>query len=511
MATDFTQDSVLHFLQSSGGSVKNSDLLLHFGTFLRDHADRFRNRDLFKKFVNCVATVKQEQGVSYVVLRKKFRGHVPEGGGAGSSGPPRLPAGRNTEPSPENANLNPAASRERPRLKPRLREETAPAPLGEIARKTILPAAGIIVNNNNNNVETNLNLKQQQQLISTPKLSAGPAAAQIPEKTELKTPSLPQPPAQDQHSKVGQTRVGFGPPPGITPVVSAVRASSQQVPVPETPREREASMQPEGGLHQDPALHHVSLHPEVAPRRTRYRQSYKSAVSYDEDEEEEEEVPMRQGSAGGAWPLSTPLEHSERVISASSPCIIDPPPPAVSSSSSSERKLPKIYIQDVKGETLPPCGPGWGLESGAELRGQWAGPGLEPVLGDTMSTRRSLPSEAERYMPSPDRAEVRNIHPDRRYSQPAGVQLEVRQGSGQTAWLSSSHSSIFSPSSDAGFSSDWLPSDSPRGSAWNSSYEDLQARAGDNLFFLVNKSTKNEKTKNQSIELILISIVCIKA
>lgn len=76
MATDFTQDSVLHFLQFMGGRVKNSELLAHFKTFLRDHENQTRNRQLFKTFVNSVAVVKSEEGVSYVVLRKKCLGQV---------------------------------------------------------------------------------------------------------------------------------------------------------------------------------------------------------------------------------------------------------------------------------------------------------------------------------------------------------------------------------------------------------------------------------------------------
>uniref|UniRef100_A0A3B4ZX60 SOWAHA-C winged helix-turn-helix domain-containing protein n=1 Tax=Stegastes partitus TaxID=144197 RepID=A0A3B4ZX60_9TELE len=105
-----TQDAVLHFLQSSGGSVKNADLLLHFRPFLRDHAERDRNRELFKKFVNSVATVRQTDGVSFVVLRKKFRGHVPGGGAeGGTSGAPRLHAGANGQRTPENAHRSPAS------------------------------------------------------------------------------------------------------------------------------------------------------------------------------------------------------------------------------------------------------------------------------------------------------------------------------------------------------------------------------------------------------------------
>ncbi|CAK6978011.1 uncharacterized protein LOC128380656 [Scomber scombrus] len=79
MATDFNQESVLHFLQSRGGKVQKLDLLLHFRPFLL--GDRSPNRDLFKTFVNSVATVKQEQGIDYIILRKKFRVHVPGGGG----------------------------------------------------------------------------------------------------------------------------------------------------------------------------------------------------------------------------------------------------------------------------------------------------------------------------------------------------------------------------------------------------------------------------------------------
>ncbi|XP_068562078.1 ankyrin repeat domain-containing protein SOWAHB-like isoform X2 [Cebidichthys violaceus] len=493
MATDFTQDTLLHFLQSQGGSVKNSDLILHFRNFIRDHADRNRNRELFKKFVNSVAVVRQVDGVSYVFLRKKFKGHVPGGGGGerGSSEPrpSRLPAGKNAEPYPQNAVPSTAGSAAEPVQKPRLREVTTPAPPGVTAGKSILPSAGILLNNNNN-VATNLNLKQQQ-VISTPglpgRLPGRPAASaqvltQISEKTEVKTPSLPKPPAPDQCTQVSQLRVGSGPPPGITPVVAAVRShgeTRQQVPVPEALGGREACPQPEGGLHQGPTLHHAGLQPRDAPRRFRHRPSYKSAVSCDDDDEDEEDVQLRRGSAGGAWPLSNPLVDMGLAISASSPCIVDPhaPPSVVSSSSSSERQIPKIVVQDL--ETMPPGGPGWSLQSGVEQRGQWTGPGLEPGSVAWESTRRSLPLEAERHIPLA--VPHGDVHADRRYSHPAGVQSEPREGPNhsQGERLSSTHSSIFYPSSDAGLSSSERPqSGSPRGSGWNDSYEDPQARAG---------------------------------
>nr|XP_046231687.1 uncharacterized protein LOC124051930 [Scatophagus argus] len=468
MATEFTQDTVLHFLQSSGGSVKNADLLLHFRNFIRDHADRDRNRELFKKFINSVATVQQIDGVSFVVLRKKYKGHVAGGGDRGSSGPLRVPAGRSTEPP----------STVQPRPKPQLTEVTTPA------EKTVLPAAGIILNNNNNNVEANLNLKpKQQQVISTPapaQVSRRPAApqvvSQISEKTEVKTPSLPEPPAQDQRTKLGQNRVDLVPSPGLTPVVAAVRhrgETCQQFPVPEPVIVRHACLQPKQGLHQEPPLHL-----QVSPRRFRNRQSYKSAVSCDEDEEEEEDFSVKRGSAGGMWPRGAPFDDTGRVVSPSSPCITVPSvSPSVSSCSSSERTLPRIYIQNVQGQLLPAGGPDRSLDTGVGHRGQWTrrGPESGSVPKDSAFSRHSIPLETERYIASPDRAEEvvlhRDVHAERKHVQPAGVHFEPTHGTDQRLPLSSSHSSIFSPSSDAGHSS-------PRGSGWNSSYEELQTRTG---------------------------------
>ena len=133
MATVFTQDSLLHFLQSRGGSVKNADLLQHFRNFLRDHAERNRNRELFKQFVNSVATVKQIDGVSHVVLRKKFRGHVPGGNERHSS------VGDSTEPSQMNASPNLFLSIDKQRQRLQQKEETVLT-----GKTTILPATGIM-------------------------------------------------------------------------------------------------------------------------------------------------------------------------------------------------------------------------------------------------------------------------------------------------------------------------------------------------------------------------------
>ena len=179
-------------------------------------------------------------------------------------------------------------------------------------------------------------------------------------------------------------------------------------------------------------------------------------------------------------PLIPPLRHAGTAISDSSPCITDlPAPPYVvssSSSSSSERNPPKIYIQDVKGETLPLCDPG--LVSGVGLKGQRAEMGPEPMStsSDLTSTSRTHPMELAR-----EALPHRDICQEPPGSQASGVQPETKQGPNQSqrAWLSSSHSSIFSPSSDAGPSSSKMPlSNSSRGSRLRSSYEDLQTSAG---------------------------------
>lgn len=446
--------------------MKNADLLLHFRSFIRDHPDRNRNRELFKKFVNSVATVQQVESVSYVVLRKKFQGHV-SGGSEQESG---VLAGKSSEATAGKARKNPAGRAKKPRQKPRQKPQ-----LGEVsaaaapAGTTMLPAAGIVTNNKS--VETNFNV---QQVASTPdvcvRAAAAPVVSHVSEKEKI--PSLSEPPAHHQLTSVGQHIPGVGPRPGITPVVDYW----MQAPVPEPSRGTLACLQSEGGLHHhSPPPHSVSLHPQEAPCRLRHRQSYKSAVSFDDDEDEEETL-VKPSPAGGAGPRSAPLGNTGRAISASSPCITDPPaPPSVLSSSfsSSERMLPKIYIQNVNEEVLPTGGPDRIFETALGHTAQQARPGREPrsFPSESTSTRRSLPLEAEFYVPPANQAEevvpCNKIHLGHGL-QPVDVQPDLRQGPDHS--LSSSHNSIFSPPLDAGLSNREL--------WWNSSYEEVQSRTG---------------------------------
>uniref|UniRef100_A0A8D0GM74 Sosondowah ankyrin repeat domain family member B n=1 Tax=Sphenodon punctatus TaxID=8508 RepID=A0A8D0GM74_SPHPU len=79
MARELSQEALLDFLCQAGGRVANAALLGHFKRFLRDPAappeQLHRHRELFKGFVNSVATVKQEEpgGPKYVVLKKRYR------------------------------------------------------------------------------------------------------------------------------------------------------------------------------------------------------------------------------------------------------------------------------------------------------------------------------------------------------------------------------------------------------------------------------------------------------
>ncbi|XP_051907055.1 ankyrin repeat domain-containing protein SOWAHB-like isoform X1 [Hippocampus zosterae] len=375
MDTGFSQDSVLRFLQSRGGSVKNADLLLHFKGFLRDHADQVRNRELFKKFVNSVATVKQEHGVSHVVLRKKFRASGPSGVGTAASGTrDRSPA----EPPPPP--LNPAWSKEKVRHKPRPGEEAASADVNKV-----LPAAGIVLNNNNNTVESNLNLTLEPKQVPRAE-----AAAAVVSRAQISAETHPRP----QGAAVGQSHPRASVPHGQI---------TQRVSPPGPPETKNGGI-PHDGL-------------KAPPRHTRNRQSYKTAVSHDDDDDDEG-LKMNL-STSGVGPLRGPLtplaESSTSHSIASSP---------------TERIVPLISIQNV-------------AEGEPRLRGPKPSTAVVPV---SMPDRRSLPADCSLLSPNPAEDE------GRRYSQPAGVVPEPGRDWRpiERTTLSSSHGSVFSYAPDAG-------------------------------------------------------------
>ncbi|XP_069827091.1 ankyrin repeat domain-containing protein SOWAHC [Dendropsophus ebraccatus] len=73
---DISRDSVIRFLSQRGGRVSNQQLLEHFRPLLTAAPPgeaRAAARQLFKDTVNEVASVRAEDGVKYVCLRKKYR------------------------------------------------------------------------------------------------------------------------------------------------------------------------------------------------------------------------------------------------------------------------------------------------------------------------------------------------------------------------------------------------------------------------------------------------------
>ncbi|XP_062263098.1 ankyrin repeat domain-containing protein SOWAHA-like [Platichthys flesus] len=75
-----TQESVLSLLVSEGGRVKKSELVRKFKDSVDcvDPAQKERNKELFKTFVNNVAVVREIDGVRYVVVKKVYQ-HLLEG------------------------------------------------------------------------------------------------------------------------------------------------------------------------------------------------------------------------------------------------------------------------------------------------------------------------------------------------------------------------------------------------------------------------------------------------
>ncbi|XP_030057341.1 ankyrin repeat domain-containing protein SOWAHC [Microcaecilia unicolor] len=73
MAEDLSADAVLQFLRECGGRAPNQELVEHFKSWLSMPGEsRATARQRFKDIVNQLGTVRQENGVKYVCLRKKY-------------------------------------------------------------------------------------------------------------------------------------------------------------------------------------------------------------------------------------------------------------------------------------------------------------------------------------------------------------------------------------------------------------------------------------------------------
>ncbi|KAG7187632.1 hypothetical protein KM043_016693 [Ampulex compressa] len=75
MATpsELSLEEIRDYLLENGGTARNHDLVKHFKKFLTDPETRVEARNRFKEYVNTLATIKNEEGEKYLVLKKKYR------------------------------------------------------------------------------------------------------------------------------------------------------------------------------------------------------------------------------------------------------------------------------------------------------------------------------------------------------------------------------------------------------------------------------------------------------
>ncbi|XP_076649980.1 ankyrin repeat domain family member sosondowah isoform X1 [Halictus rubicundus] len=75
MATpsELSLEEIRKYLLENGGTARNHDVVKHFKRFLTDPETRVEARNRFKEYVNTLATIKNEEGEKYLVLKKKYR------------------------------------------------------------------------------------------------------------------------------------------------------------------------------------------------------------------------------------------------------------------------------------------------------------------------------------------------------------------------------------------------------------------------------------------------------
>ncbi|CAK9802843.1 Ankyrin repeat domain-containing protein SOWAHB [Anthophora plagiata] len=75
MATpsELSLEEIRQYILENGGTARNHDVVKHFKKFLTDPETRVEARNRFKEYVNTLATIKNEEGEKYLVLKKKYR------------------------------------------------------------------------------------------------------------------------------------------------------------------------------------------------------------------------------------------------------------------------------------------------------------------------------------------------------------------------------------------------------------------------------------------------------
>jgi hypothetical protein len=70
--TEFTLESVRQFMLAREGRVTNHELVKHFKAWLTHPIEKDSARQRFKEYVNTLASIRQEDGEKYLVLKKRF-------------------------------------------------------------------------------------------------------------------------------------------------------------------------------------------------------------------------------------------------------------------------------------------------------------------------------------------------------------------------------------------------------------------------------------------------------
>ncbi|XP_064778477.1 ankyrin repeat domain-containing protein SOWAHB [Oncorhynchus masou masou] len=72
---DVSEESLLDYFYSTGGKVKNADLMKTYKPFIghKDMELRAKYREEFKQIIDRIAVVKSENGEKYLVLKKRYR------------------------------------------------------------------------------------------------------------------------------------------------------------------------------------------------------------------------------------------------------------------------------------------------------------------------------------------------------------------------------------------------------------------------------------------------------
>ena len=72
MATEFSLESVRQYMLAHEGRVTNHDLVKHYKAWLTHPTEKESARQRFKEYVNTLSTIKNEGGVKFLVLKKRF-------------------------------------------------------------------------------------------------------------------------------------------------------------------------------------------------------------------------------------------------------------------------------------------------------------------------------------------------------------------------------------------------------------------------------------------------------